>query len=843
MTGAALAEIVDFYRVDASTKLDATKRALLGQFMTPAPIARFMASLFSDTCGDIRALDPGAGVGSLTAALAERLCAAALRPRSVEFVCYEVDQMLSGYLRDTLDQAETQCRGVGIDANGRFVVRDFILCNGLDRQADLFDGSGQADAGFSHAILNPPYRKINAGSEHRTALRKAGIETSNLYTGFMFLAARHLRDGGEMVAIVPRSFCNGPYFKPFRERFFSMMHLRHIHVFEQRNRAFRDDDVLQENIILHAVKADGAHADVTITTSSGAAFDVNPAGGACNAEDLTRRTVPHDAVIRTDDRDRFVHIAANGIEQAIVDRMGHFTATLSDIGVEVSTGPVVDFRLRDDLRAEPEDGAVPLLYAAHFQRGELSWPKAMRKPNAIRLSDRSRQWLWTNSGHYVVTRRFTSKEERRRIVASVYASDLPGEHVGFENHLNVFHAGREGMGRNLARGLALFLNSSLVDRYFRQFNGHTQVNAADLRSLHYPDRSSLERLGREHGDRKLSQRDTDGIIEEEVAHMTDDEDPLEAQRKIDNALEILKALGMPRGQQNDRSALTLLALLDLKPSGTWQETERPLRGITPIMDYTREHYKREYAPNTRETFRRQTMHQFVEAGIALYNPDDPARPVNSPNACYQASEEAVRVIATFGTDAWQAALDEWLEARKPLAAKWARDREMQMIPVTVAPGREIALSPGAHSELIKNILVSFAPRFAPGAEVIYVGDTGDKVGFFEEERLAALGVTVDRHGKMPDVVLYFGEKHWLLLIESVTSHGPMDAKRHNELATLFTDANASLVYVTAFPDRAVMGRYLADISWETEVWCADAPSHLIHFDGERFLGPYEPIED
>ena len=327
------------------------------------------------------------------------------------------------------------------------------------------------------------------------------------------------------------------------------------------------------DIILHAVKADGAHADVTITTSSGAGFDVNPAGGACNAEDLTRRTVPHDAVIRIDDRDRFVHIAANGIEQGIVDRMAHFTATLSEIGVEVSTGPVVDFRLRDDLRAEPEDGAVPLLYSAHFQRGELSWPKAMRKPNAIRLSDRSRKWLWPNSGHYVVTRRFTSKEERRRILASVYASDLPGEHVGFENHLNVFHSGREGMGRNLARGLALFLNSSLVDRYFRQFNGHTQVNAADLRSLHYPDRSSLERLGREHGDRKLSQRDTDGIIEEEVAHMVEDENPLEAQRKIDNALEILKALGMPRGQQNDRSALTLLALLDLKPSGTWQEIE------------------------------------------------------------------------------------------------------------------------------------------------------------------------------------------------------------------------------------------------------------------------------
>ena len=325
--------------------------------------------------------------------------------------------------------------------------------------------------------------------------------------------------------------------------------------------------------------------------------------------------------------------------------------------------------------------------------------------------------------------------------------------------------------------------------------------------------------------------------------MADDNNPLEAQSRIQEALSILKALGMPRGQQNDRSALTLLALLDLKPSGAWNEIDRPLMGITPIMEYTRENYGREYAPNTRETFRRQTMHQFVAAGIAVYNPDDPARPVNSPNACYQVSEDAAGIIRTFDTDAWDAALDTWLAERKTLAEKWARDRTMQMIPVKVAPEHEILLSPGAHSELIRDIIASFAPRFAPGAEVIYVGDTGEKAGYFEEDRLAELGVEVDRHGKMPDVVLYFAKKEWLLLIESVTSHGPVDAKRHNELAALFVGAKPGVVYVTAFPDRSVMGRYLADISWETEVWCADAPSHLIHFDGERFLGPYPANED
>jgi len=519
--------------------------------------------------------------------------------------------------------------------------------------------------------------------------------------------------------------------------------------------------------------------------------------------------------------------------------MAHFSTNLGAMGIEVSTGPVVDFRLRDWLCAQPEDGTVPLLYAAHFRGGKLSWPKAMRKANAIRVSNESERWLWANTGYYVVTRRFTSKEERRRIVASIYPSDLPGDLVGFENHLNIFHVARQGMSEDLAEGLALFLNCSLVDRYFRQFNGHTQVNAADLRSLRYPDRATLERLGREHGKRTLSQRDIDTIIEKEISHMAEDDNPLEARRKIEEALAVLKAMGMPRGQQNERSALTLLALLDLKPSGAWSGLDRPLMGITPIMDCTREHYGKEYAPNTRETFRRQTMHQFVEAGIVVYNPDDPQRPVNSPNACYQVGEEAVRVIATFGTEGWKPALDAWLEQRKTLAEKWAREREMQMVPVRVAPGREIALTPGGHSEIIGDIITSFAPRFAPGAEVIYVGDTGTKEAYFEEARIAELGVSIDLHGKMPDVVLYFEEKDWLLLVESVTSHGPVDAKRHNELANLFGGARPGLVYVTAFPNRSTMGKYLADISWETEVWCADAPTHLIHFDGERFLGPYE----
>ena len=823
-----LADTTDFYRIAASLKLDTTTRVLLGQYMTPTPIGRFMASLFAKTEGEVRVLDPGAGVGSLTAALAERLCNAKVKPQSVDFVCYEIDLVLSEYLRHTLREAEVQCKEVRVSASSRIVQDDFILSHRNGRQPDMFADAEDADGGFTHAILNPPYRKINTGSEHRAALRRAGIETSNLYTGFMFLAGLQLRDGGEMVAIVPRSFCNGLYFKPFREQFFSMMTLRHIHLFEARDRAFRDDSILQENIIVHAVKG-GQFSDVTVTTSHDAALE----------ENMTRWSVPYESMLRANDPERFVYIATNGIEQGIMQRMSHFKATLADLDIEVSTGPVVQFRLRDDLRAMPEDGAVPLLYPAHFRGGEISWPKVMRKPNAIRLSDKSRKWLWPNKGNFVVTRRFTSKEEQRRIVASLYTSDLPGEFVGFENHLNVYHLGRKGIPRTLAAGLRLYLNCSLVDRFFRQFNGHTQVNATDLRALCYPDRETLERIGEETDGRTLTQQEIDNIIEREICRMSDGDNPLDAQRKIDDALAILKALGMPRGQQNDRSALTLLALVDLKPFGLWSDLERPLMGITPIMDYIRAHYGQEYAPNTRETFRRQTMHQFVEAGIAVYNPDDPGRPVNSPNACYQLSEEVAGVIATYGTEEWEAALDAWLGNQSTLSEKWARPRQMQMVPVKVAIGREIELTPGPHSELIRDIIEHFAPRFLPGAELIYVGDTGDKIGYFKEYRLADLGVTVDLHGKMPDIVLYFGSKNWLVLVESTTSHGPVDAKRHNELAELFAGAIPGLVYVTAFPSRAVMREHLGDISWETEVWCADAPTHLIHFDGERFLGPYD----
>lgn len=310
------------------------------------------------------------------------------------------------------------------------------------------------------------------------------------------------------------------------------------------------------------------------------------------------------------------------------------------------------------------------------------------------------------------------------------------------------------------------------------------------------------------------------------------------ERKLQEAQRILVDLGMPRAQLNERTALCLLALVNITPTKRWADCEDPLIGITPIMDWAKEHYDTEYAPNTRETFRRQSMHQFIEAGVCLYNPDKPDRPVNSPKAVYQIEPNLMQVLMTFGTDRYPAALAAWQKKQKSLVEQYAKVREMQMVPVQVKPGYQITLSPGDHSELIRDIVQEFGPRYAPNSELVYVGDTGDKHGFFDKDLLASLGIVLDNHGKLPDVVIYMRDKNWLLLIESVTSHGPVESKRQMELARLFKDCTAGLIYVSAFPDRKTFLKYLDVIAWESEVWIADAPTHMIHFNGSRFLGPY-----
>jgi len=310
-------------------------------------------------------------------------------------------------------------------------------------------------------------------------------------------------------------------------------------------------------------------------------------------------------------------------------------------------------------------------------------------------------------------------------------------------------------------------------------------------------------------------------------------------QKIREALSVLAELEFPRQQQNERSALTLLSLLNLKPGDKWNNAQNPLMGITPMMEFFAEYYFKKYAPNTRETVRRQTVHHFVQAGLAVKNPDAPSRPTNSPKAVYQIEPSSLELLRYFGTPSWKTNLNKYLKEVRTLKTLYECEREKLRIPVKLTNGNKIRLSPGVHNVLIKKIIEDFCQIFTPGGKIIYVGDTQTKWGYFDASELEALGVTVEGHGKMPDIVVHYDAKNWLVLIEAVTSHGPVNPKRRQELKDLFAGSIAGLVFVSAFPDKKIMIKHLNDISWETEVWIAESPTHLVHFNGERFLGPYD----
>lgn len=317
--------------------------------------------------------------------------------------------------------------------------------------------------------------------------------------------------------------------------------------------------------------------------------------------------------------------------------------------------------------------------------------------------------------------------------------------------------------------------------------------------------------------------------------MTDDD----IARQIQEARRILAQLNFDAERSNERSALVLLALLGLTPGTAWADATSPRLRTVEIMAWLRAHYGKDYKPNTRETIRRFTLHQFAAALLVAQNPDKPDRPVNSPQWCYQVHPRALSLLRGAGDAAFQQDLLGYLAEVPGLRDTYAKARDLRRIPVTLPDSSAVTLSPGGQNVLLKQMIEGFCGYFTPGGQVLYVGDADTKWAVFEHDALAALGVTVDRHGKMPDLVVYMPDKNWLVLMEAASSHGPVDATRHGELAALFGSSTAGLVYVSCFPSREDMRGYLPQIAWETEVWCADHPTHLIHFNGERFLGPYD----
>lgn len=469
---------VEHIRKITNSKLNPKKKSELGQYMTPSVIAEYMASLFNDKKKSIKLLDCGAGIGSLTISATKRL-------KNIKLVdLWEIDPIMQEQLEKNME---------AIQVPFSIHAQDFIF----GATENIFTGKGER---YTHAIINPPYKKINSNSEHRRELRRVGIETVNLYSAFLALAIRLMEEDGQIVAIVPRSFCNGPYYKPFRELILKECSIEHIHIFESRDMAFKDDDVLQENIIIKLVKGK-QKKNVGISQSNNQDFS-----------DYQCNVVPFSKVIKPNDPELFIRIGTN--DQLKQENNAIFSVLLNELGLTVSTGPIVSHRMKEFLEQNPQDDSVPLFYPHHFVDRQLQYPKEHKKPNAIRVTPDSQKWLLPNNGFYVIVRRFSSKEEKRRIVANVIdPNTIDKEWIGFDNCWNVFHIKKQGFDCNIAMGLACFLNSTLLDSYFRIFSGHTQVNATDLRNMRYPTLKNLELLGKKY-DITMNQKQIDKLVGE-----------------------------------------------------------------------------------------------------------------------------------------------------------------------------------------------------------------------------------------------------------------------------------------------------------------------------------------
>lgn len=824
----------------------AAHKKTLGQFFTPVRIGEYLAGWATPPIGPVvRVLDPGFGTGVLSCCLLEHFAAVAPGLRRIELDAYDLDEQLRPAAQAVLDHLTTWLAARGIELVARLQLADFVLAHAAVWQFPL-----AAPTTYDVVISNPPYFKLGQ-HDPRNTLAGVGQAQPNMYALFAVLAARLTRPGGELLFLVPRSFSSGPYFARFRR--FALHHWRwsRFHLFHSRRAAFKKDAVLQETVLFKAVRQPGSPADapapVVITASAG-------------MHDLADATVferPLADLIGPERQGSLLFLPTDAEEYALLARFRGWTHRLADLGVGVSTGPVVAFRATASLRETAAPGSLPLLWMDNVAStgGRLRWPLAARTKPQHLAADTPAALLVPNR-NYVLLRRVSAKDDARRLMAAPYlAADWPASRLGLENKLNYLYARRGELSPVQAIGLAALLSSRPYDQFFRLFNGNTQVSATEARELPVPAWPSIEALGAQvqaHGWQVADE------LVAQLLHLPHSSYPLPANlmaepnapyessaaelpAKVREAQQVLLALGLPAPQQNKISAYTLLALASLGPDDPWSaatgHSKRVSRGI---RDFIGARYGQEYKENTRETFRRQVLHQLVQAGLVVYNPDEPNLPVNSPKAHYALAPEAIALLRAYGTKQWTARLATFHGQHEALTAQYAGARDLQRITLVLPDGRSVALSPGLHNEVQRAVLEQFLPAFVPGAQLLYLGDTEQKHLVEVTKTPQCLNIPLGQHSKLPDVVLLQPRpdgSEWLFLIEVVTSHGPVSPKRKMELQELLKACPAGPVYVTAFPDFKLFKKYSAALAWDTEVWIQEMPAHLIHFNGDRFLGP------
>ncbi len=444
----------------------------LGQFLTPYSTALFMSSLFSNlTEANLTLLDPGAGIGSLSSSFIETY-RKINRSGILSVDAIELDENLISNLKNNLDSFSDDFIKIQIQNS------DFI-------EECAFGKLWNKKESYTNVILNPPYKKITKHSKYKSLLKTLDLDAVNLYAAFMLLSINQLAENGELVGIIPRSFCNGVYYKKFREFLLRNTIIKRIHLINSRKSAFQDDDVLQENVILHLIKKNSSQVSnyETIVSFS----------DRIDFSSIEKKYYNLTDIVKNDDFDKIIHIPDSNYN---IPNSSIKQYSLSDLKIMVSTGPVVDFRAKDFISNIESKDCLPLIYPAHFSNYSISFPKEQfKKFNYIIKNNQSEKFLFPK-GNYVLVKRFSSKEEKKRISASILIEDnFNYPFYGFENHLNVFHSNKKGLDIKLALGLAGYLNSTYVDNYFRQFSGHTQVNASDLRKIPYPSLGVLRRIG------------------------------------------------------------------------------------------------------------------------------------------------------------------------------------------------------------------------------------------------------------------------------------------------------------------------------------------------------------